>query len=71
MNRFFTSCQLKRAGAGLNDLLNFYCSVIRPVLEYASPVWHSSLTVAQTMALEYLQKRAMNIMFSGGIDYTT
>ena len=63
--------QLKRAGAGLNDLLNFYCSVIRPVLEYASPVWHSSLTVAQTKALEYLQKRAMNIMFSGGIDYTT
>jgi len=63
--------QLKRAGAGLNDLLNFYCSVIRPVLEYASPVWHSSLTVAQTNALEYLQKRAMNIMFSGGIDYTT
>ena len=63
--------QLKRAGAGLNDLLNFYCSVIRPALEYASPVWHSILTVAQTKALEYLQKRAMNIMFSGGIDYTT
>jgi len=55
----------------LNDLLNFYCSVIRPVLEYASPVWHSSLTVAQTKALEYLQKRAMTIMFSGGIDCTT
>ena len=25
-----------RSGAGLNDLLNFYCTVIRPVLEY---VW--------------------------------
>ena len=24
-----------------------------------------------TNALEYLQKRAMNIMFSGSIDYTT
>jgi len=59
--------QLKWAGAVLNDLLNFYCSVIRPVLEYASPVSHSSLTVA----LEYLQKRAMNSVFSGGIDYTT
>jgi len=33
--------ELKRAGAGLNDdLLNFYCSVIGPVHEYASPVWH-------------------------------
>ena len=48
--------QLKRAGAGLSDLLNFYCSVIRPVLEYAIPVWHSSLTVAQTKSLEYLSK---------------
>ena len=47
------------------------CCVLRPVLEYASPVRHSSLTVAQTKALEYLQKRAMNIMFSGGIDHTT
>jgi len=37
----------------------------------SGPVWHSSPTVAQTEALEYLQKRAMNIMFSGGIDYTT
>jgi len=70
-SRLYFLKQLKRAGAGLNDMLNFYCSMIRPVLEYASPVWHSSLTVAQTKALEYLQKRAMNIMFSGGIDYTT
>jgi len=30
-----------------------------------------SLTATQTKALESLQKRAMNIMFSGGIDYTT
>jgi len=70
-SRLYFLKQLKRARAGLNDLLNFYCSVIRPVLEYASQVWHSSLIVAQTKALEYLQKRAMNIMFSGGIDYTT
>jgi len=70
-SRLYFLKQFKRAGAGLNDLMNFYCSVICPVLEYASPVWHSSLTVAQTKALEYLQKRAMDIMFSGGIDYTT
>lgn len=45
---------IKRAGAALNDLLSFYCSMNRPVLEYAicSPVWHSNLTVAQTKALE-------------------
>jgi len=47
---------LKRAGAGTGDLLGFYNAIIRPVLEYASPVWHSSLTVAQTESLESLQK---------------
>jgi len=36
--------QLKRLGAGRNDLLCFYGAVIRPVLEYACPVWHSSIT---------------------------
>jgi len=54
-SRLYFLKQLKEARTGLNDLLNFYCSVIRPVLEYASPVWHSSLTVVQTKALEYLQ----------------
>jgi len=39
--------------------MHFYTVIVRPVLEYASPVWHSSLTVAQTETLESLQKRAM------------
>jgi len=62
--------QLKRAVAGLNDLMHFYCSVVCPVLEYSSPVWHCSLTVAQTNALEYLQKRALNIMLLDSNYYT-
>ena len=49
--------QLKRSGATRGNLLCFYGTVIRPVLEYACPVWHSSLTVAQTKALESLQLR--------------
>jgi len=44
--------QLKRSGAGSDDLLYFYVTVIRTVLEYACPVWHSSLTATQTKALE-------------------
>ena len=51
--------QLKWAREVLDNLLNFYCTVIRPVLEYACLVWHSSQTVAQSKAMEYLQKRAM------------
>ena len=48
----------------------FYCTVIRPIIEYASPVWHSSLTVSQSDVLESLQKRAMNVIFPG-YDYKT
>ena len=57
---------LKPFGAEPEDLLFFYVTTIpvRPVLEYACPVWHSSLTVAQTIkALESLQQRAMKIIF--------
>ena len=60
--------QLKRSGAG-SDLLYFYVTVIRTVLEYACPVWHSSLTAAQTKALESLQHRAMHVIFQDN-DYT-
>ena len=56
---------LKRAGVTYSDLMSFYCTVIRPIVEYASPVWHTSLTAAQSDILESLQKRAMNIIFPG------
>ena len=35
--------QLKRAGISQLDLVTIYVSVIRPVLEYACPVWSTSL----------------------------
>jgi len=60
-SRLYFLRQLKRAGATYSDLMSF----VRPVIEYASPVWHSSLTVGQSDALESLQKRAMNIIFPG------
>ena len=55
-------------GAGRDDLLCFYGTVIRPVLEYACLVWHTSLTAAQTKALESLQRRALCIIYEDG-DY--
>jgi len=52
----------------MSDLMHFYTAIVRPVLAYASPVWHSSLTVAQTETLESLQKRALRIIYNDG-DY--
>ena len=38
-------------------------SVIRPTLEYACPVWHSSITSEQSDTLENLQKRALRVIY--------
>jgi len=62
--------QLKRSGAVRRDLLCFYTTIIRPVLEYACPVWHSSLTAAQSRALESIHRRAMRIIYDVDDDYT-
>ena len=53
---------LKRSGLSADDLLCFYKSVIRSVLEYGSVVWHHHLTLAQSDKLEALQKRAVRII---------
>ena len=47
-----------------NDLLIFYTSAIRPILEYACMIWHHRLTAAQTERLEALQRRALRIIYN-------
>ena len=59
---------LKRSGLSIDDLLYFYCTVIRTILEYACPAWHTNLTLEDTSCLEDVQKRALSIIFGLG-DY--
>ena len=42
--RLWLMKQLRRAGVCQDDLLYYYQAVVRPVLEYASPCWQTSLT---------------------------
>ena len=58
--------KLRRKGMGVSDLTKAYCSLIRPVAEYASPAWHSLLTAAQSEHLERQQTQAMKNMFGVG-----
>jgi len=51
--------QLRKAGVSQDDLMFYYQSVVRPVLEYASPCWHLNLTKEQTKQLEDVQRRAL------------
>ena len=62
--RLYFLKQLGTAGVPPQQLLHFYTAVISPVLEYASPVWHYSITRAQTEQLESIQKRAVHIIFN-------
>ena len=41
----------------------FYLTVIRPVLEYASPVWHHLITKKQSDQIKAIQKRAIRIIY--------
>jgi hypothetical protein len=43
--------------------LEIYTSIVRSVLEYASELWHPGLTRTQTMCLEHIQKRALDIAY--------
>ena len=53
---------LKRSGACIDDMVHFFTTVIRSLLEYACPVWHTSLTNEQSDQLESIQKRALKII---------
>jgi hypothetical protein len=69
--RIYFLKQLKRAGLNAEHLLYFYLTVIRPVLEYAAPVWHHGLTKTQTEKLEAIQKRVIKIIYpcTSGMPY--
>ncbi len=57
--------QLKRAGVAQGDLLKVYLSVIRPVLEYACPVWSTCLRKYLSDSMEMVQKRALMCIYPG------
>ena len=53
-----------KAKVGRSQLLIVYCSLIRPILEYAVPVW-SAIPDYLTLKVERVQKRALNIILRG------
>ncbi|KAI8503384.1 hypothetical protein Bbelb_192050 [Branchiostoma belcheri] len=66
--KLFLLKRLRRCNLSHKDLISIYTGYIRPILEYAVPVWSSGLTKAQIVKLERVQKRACRIVL--GNDYT-
>jgi len=54
---------LAPAGIYESDIIQVCISIIRSVLEYASPVWHPGLTKTQTNEIQRVQKRCLKIIY--------
>ena len=54
--------RLKSLGACMQDILDLYEEHVRCILEYAAPVWHSSLKGEDRLKLERVQKSALHII---------
>ena len=48
-------------------MVTIYVNVVRPVVEYACPVWHTSLPIYPSDNIEMIQKRAVKATFPGMI----
>ena len=62
--RLYYLRQLKRCGLSQSDMLAYYRTMIRPILEYACPVWHAGLTKGESDIIEKIQKRVLKIIYS-------
>ena len=60
--RFRFLVLLKRANVSHQDIIQFYCIVIRSVLEYCTPIFRHSLPEYLGEDLKRVQKRAMSII---------
>lgn len=60
--RLYFIVLLKRAKVPRDDIVNFYCTTIRSVLEYCAPVFHHALPAYLNEDLERIQKRVLSII---------
>ena len=66
--RLYSLRILKRAGFASLNILKVYLTIIRPILEYAVPVWQS-ISGTWSDKLETIHKRALKIIFPSAETY--
>ena len=59
--------RLYNLGATEIQMLDVYIKQVRSILELAVPAWHPSLTIADKLAIERVQKSALQIIY--GLEY--
>ena len=60
--RLYFLVLLKRARVPADDIINFYCTTIRPVLEYCAQIFHHALPAYLSDDIERVQRRALSII---------
>ena len=60
--RLYVLRVLMKSGLPPADLIQVYCSLVRPILEYASPVW-AALPNCLVQLMGSVQKSALGIIF--------
>ena len=63
--RLYFLVLLKRANVPSADIISFYCTCIRPALEYCALVFHHRLPAYLSDDLENIQRRAFSIISPG------
>ena len=66
--RLFMLRTLKRFGFSSDELRVVYGGYVRPILEYADVVWHSSITFKQSRDIESIQRRACRIILGNSYE---
>ena len=62
--RLYALRMLKRSGVPPSDLRSVYSYFIRPILKYACPVWHTSLSLSLRDHVEDIQRHTIRIIYS-------
>ena len=70
-DRIWSLRHLKKYGMGEQDLLHFYRTFIRPILDYGVPTYHPQLTATLAAKIESLQAAAMRAIYGPLVSYDT
>ncbi len=60
--KFYQLCKLKQFGVKQEERLATWKTLIRPITEYAAPLWHNGLLEVDSRKLENLQKKAFGLI---------
>ena len=60
--KLYIISKLKSFGLQIEELITFWKVVLRPITEYAAPLWHSGLTEVDKNRIEKLQKKVLGMV---------